>query len=83
MIKRNAQIYICKADISNNYDFLCSCGFSNFKKSDLIRCFEDYIYDYGADEIFIVGHKFDKKRQRHTQFINLNRFYKYVIYGDL
>ncbi len=83
MIKKSGQILICKADCNNNYDFLCGRGFANFKKSELIRYFEEYIDDYGADEVIVVGHKYDKKRQRHTQFVNLNRFYKYVVYGKL
>ena len=79
MLKRNGQIYICKSDIVKNYEFLCKHGFSSFLKSELVMLFEEYIDDNGADEIFVVGNKYNKNKQRHTQFVSLYNFYKYII----
>lgn len=78
----NKTIFICKSDIDNHYYFLSKRGFGNFNKAYLKREFEDYIYMYDADKVDITGSKVDVRRQRHTQFIELNNFYRFIVKGS-
>lgn len=81
MFKEDNNVYICKNDIDKNYSFLANRGFGGFNKAYLKREFDEYINWYGADETSITGSKFDKKRQRHTQFVDLYKFYNFVVKG--
>lgn len=76
---RDGGIYICKNDIRKNWSFLCKRGFGAFSVSCLEREFDNYIDDYGHDKVFLTGSQTDKKKQRHTKFVDLYKFYKYCV----
>lgn len=81
MFREGNDIFICKNDITTCYSFLVRRGFGSFNKTYLQREFDDYIDLHGYDEIKLTGSKMDKKRQRHTQFVNLYKFYNFVVKG--
>ena len=81
MFIKDNSVFICKNDIDKQYLYFHHHGFSQFNKAYLKREFDEYIDFFGADEVRITGSKFDKKRQRHTEFVNLYYFYKFVVKG--
>lgn len=81
MLREDNNVYICKNDIDKYYSFLAKHGFGGFNKAYLKREFDTYIQCYRHDKICLTGSKFDKKRQRHTQFVDLYKFYNFVVKG--
>lgn len=83
MIVKNGVVYICKSDIDKNWTYLLRRGFGNFSRNYLKNEFEEYLDYYGEDTVTITGSKIDKKRQRHTKFVELNKFYRFCVKGSV
>ncbi len=78
----NGRIYICKNDIRKNWSFLCKKGFGAFSVNYLESEFDDYVKNSTNFVVYITGSQIDKKRQRHTKFVDVYKFYKYCVNSE-
>lgn len=81
MFKENRTVFVCKNDIDKNWSYLEKSGFGGFTRAYLKREFDEYIDYFGEDKVVLTGSEFDTSRQRHTKFVSLNKFYRFVVKG--
>lgn len=81
MRREKGLIYLCKSDIRKNFSYLAKRGFAGFSIVYLEREFDNYLAEGNLTETFITGSNFDARRQRHTRFIEITRFYRYCVKG--
>lgn len=77
MYRDNRIVYFCKSDIDKNWVYFQKHGFAGCSRTYLKNMFDDYIYEYGEDDVRLTGSKTDKKKQRHTKFVSLYAFYRF------
>lgn len=79
MLKKDGVVYVCKSDITKS--LLKRYGFPDYLLvKDVLKDFYSLVYR-GRFHTFTTGNSIDKRKRRHTTFVNIYELYRLVVKG--